>query len=228
MASKNPQSQYDETAIDNLNTHLTSAGEKLANNKKYIFWGIGAVLAVGAFVIGYLCIFRNPRLNSSWEAYDKVEIAALGNDSVAAAEYAKVADKYSSTDAGKMAALAAAEALYNSGKYEEAIKYLNKFSSKDEILEANAIVLLGDCYVNVKKYDDAINAFQKAIRAANGNPQIVPRVLLKEAVIYDEQKKYDQALKCYEMIHTDFPQFAPGNGVQLEAYIEREKARLGR
>lgn len=228
MATDNHQTNNDETAIDNLNSRLTNAGQSLADNKKYIFWGLGAILVVGCFVIGYFAIFRNPRLNASWEAYDKVEINAMGNDSTAAAGYAKVADEYSSTDAGKIAALAAAEALYNEGKYQEAASYLKKFSSKDAVLEANATVLLGDCYVNLKKYDDALNAFQKAVRAAKGNPQITPRVLLKEAVVYDELKKYDEALKCYRMIKEDFPQFTPGNGIQMDAYIEREEARIGR
>lgn len=228
MATDNHQSHQDENAIDNLNHHLTSTGQKLAENKKYIFWGIGVILAVGCFVIGYFAIYRNPRLNNAWEAYDKVEINAMGNDSTAAAQYAQVADKYSSTDAGKVAALAAAEALYNTGNYEEAAKYLKKFSTKDDVLEANANVLLGDCYVNLKKYDEAIAAFQKAVRTANSNPQIVPRVLMKEAVVYDELKKYDEALKCYEMIKKDFPRFTLGNGVSIDAYIEREKARLGK
>lgn len=227
MADKNTQPQ-DQTSIDALHSHLTATGERLANNKKYIFWALGAILVVGCFVLGYLFIYRNPRLNSSWEAYNKVELNAVANDTVAAAEYGKVADKYSGTDAGNLAALSAAEALYNIGKYAEAAKYLQKFSSDDDVLEANALVLLGDCYVNIKKYDEAISAFQKAVRTANNNPQIVPRTLLKEAVVYDELKKYDQALKCYEMIKSDFPTFSLGNGVQIEAYIEREKARLGK
>ena len=50
MASKQNEPQ-EQTAIDNLNTHLTSAGEKIANNKKYIYWGVGAILVVGAFVL---------------------------------------------------------------------------------------------------------------------------------------------------------------------------------
>ena len=60
------------------------------------------------------------------------------------------------------------------------------------------------------------------------NEQIVPRVLLKEANIYDEQKKYDKALECYEKITKEYPAFQPGNGATIEAYAEREKARLGK
>ncbi|MDE6340498.1 MAG: tetratricopeptide repeat protein, partial [Muribaculaceae bacterium] len=142
--------------------------------------------------------------------------------------YKEVADKYSGTDAGKLAALSAGEALYNTGNYEEAVKYLNKFSCKDAVLEANAMVLTGDCYVNLKKYDEALGAYSKAIRKADRNPQIVPRVLLKEANVYDAQQKYDKALDCYKEIKKDYPEFQLGNGVSIDAYIARENARLGK
>lgn len=220
--------KQEETTIDQLNTHLTSAGEKIADNKKLIYWAVGIIVVAACFTLSYLFIYRNPRLEKSFEAYNQVEITALNNDSIAAAEYKKVADTYGNTDAGNLAALSAGEALYNQGKYEEAVKYLEKFSSRDEVLDANAMVLAGDCYVNLKKYDKALELYNKAIRNANENPQIVPRVLLKEANVYDEQKKYDKALECYKSIKENYPKFSLGNGTSIDAYIERENARLGK
>ena len=82
--------------------------------------------------------------------------------------------------------------------------------------------------MNLKKYDEAISAYQQAVRKADGNPQIVPRVLLKEANVYDEQKKYDKALECYTIIKKDYSDFRLGNGVDIDAYIARENARLGK
>lgn len=227
MATQN-NNQEDQNAIDNLNTHLTNAGEKIANNKKIIFWGVGAVIVVAAFVLIYLFIFRNPRIDKSFEAYNAVELAAQGNDSIAATQYKQVADNYKGDDAGNLAALSAGESLYNLGKYQEAAEYLKRFDSKDAVLAANAAVLTADCYVNLKKYDEAIDWLQKAVRKAEGNPQIVPRALLKEANIYDEQKKYEKALQCYEIIKNDYPEFSLGNGMKIDSYIERENARLGK
>lgn len=227
MASQK-QTQQEENAIDKMNTQLTAAGNKIANNKKIIVWILGAILVVGAFTLSYLFIYRNPRIEKSFEAYNKVELQSLGNDSIAAAQYMQVADQYKGNDAGRLAALSAGEALYNEGKYEEAASYLSRFSSSDPVLNANALVLTGDCYVNLKKYDEALDTYNKAIRKADGNEQIVPRVLLKEANIYDAQKKYDKALECYMSIKNDFPTFQLGNGLGIDAYIERENARLGK
>ena len=224
----NKKTVEEENAVEKLNDRLTSASEKIEKNKKAIYWAIGGLLIVAAFVISYFFIYRNPKLNRAFEAYDQVEISAMGNDSVAAAGYKKVADTYGGTTAGELAALSAAENYYNQGKYKEALTYLDKFSSSEPVLEANAMVMTGDCYVNIKQYDKALDAFQKAVKKADNNPQIVPRVLIKEANIYDEQKKFDKALECYEAIKKDYPTFQFGNGMTVDAYIEREKARLGK
>lgn len=227
MASQN-QNPQDETAIDKVNSHLTEAGAKIANNKKYIYWCVGTILAVAAFTLSYLFIYKNPRVDKAFEAYNNVQINALGSDSIAAEQYSVVADKYKGDDAGNLAALSAGEAYYNEGKYEKAAEYLKRFSSGDAVLAANALVLTGDCYVNLNKYDEALDWYQKAVRKADGNSQIVPRVLLKEANVYDAQQKYEKALECYRTIKKEFPEFMPGNGVAIDGYIERENARLGK
>ena len=224
MAS-HKEKQQDEMAIDRMNSHLTDAGRKIADNKKIIFIAVGVILVVAAFVMSYLFIYRNPHMEKAFEAYNTVETQAL-TDSVAAEQYMNVANQYSSDAPGKLAALEAGEALYNQGRYEEAAEYLKKFSCKDDVLEANALVLTGDCYVNLQKYDEAINYYQKAVRKANNNPQIVPRVLLKEANVYDAQGNYGKALDCYQQIKNNYPEFKLGNGMEMDAYIAREIARM--
>lgn len=227
MATPNETPQQQDT-LETLNTTLGNASEKLATNKKYLFWFIGTMLIVAAIICAYIFFYSTPRNSKAFEAYNAVEITAQGNDSVAAAEYKKVADKFGNVTAGKLAALSAAEAYYNQGKYKEALTYIDKFSTSEPVLKANALVLKGDCQVNLKEYDKALSSYDKALSAASKNPQIAPRVLLKKANIYDEQKKYDKALGCYEQIKADFPTFIFGNGLSIDAYIAREKARLGK
>ena len=225
MAS-HKENHHDETAIDRMNSHLTDAGTKIADNKKIILIAVGIILVVAAFVLSYLFIYKNPHVEKAFEAYNGIETQAL-TDSLASEQYMEVADRYNGDAAGNLAALSAGESLYNQGRYEEAAKYLKKFSSKDDVLESNALVLTGDCYVNMENYDEAINYYQKAVRKANGNPQIVPRVLLKEANVYDAQGNYGKALECYQQIKSNFPGFQFGNGMEIDAYIARELARMG-
>ncbi|MDE6811702.1 MAG: tetratricopeptide repeat protein [Muribaculaceae bacterium] len=220
--------QQDQNAIDNLNMSLTSVGERVAKNKKVLYWTLGLLIAIGACWCAWLWFYQTPRVSNSAAAYDQAMTAAMGGDSIAAVEFAKVADKYSGTDAGNLAAMQAAQAYYRLGKYQETVKYLDKFSTKEEVLNAQSYVLLGDAYVNLKKYDEALSAFQTAVKKAAGNEQIVPMVLWKEANIYDSQKKYQDALNCFEQIKTSFPTYTFGNGLTPDAYIAREKARLGK
>lgn len=224
--SKNNK-QEEPTTLDNLNNGLANVGRQIFVNKTAIYVAFGALLVIAAVTLCYIYFFRGPKNERAWNAYNKVEITA-SNDTVAAGEYKKVAEEFGGTDAGKVAALSAAESYYSIGDYKSAVECLDKFKTKDGVLAANAKVLLGDCYVNLKKYDDALTAYTEAIRKAAGNSQIVPRVLLKEANIYDEQKKYAEAEKCYQTIKTDFPQFQLGNGVSIDAYIQREQARQGK
>ncbi|MDD6228749.1 MAG: tetratricopeptide repeat protein [Bacteroidales bacterium] len=227
MANKK-EKETEQTAVENLNSTLTNAGEKLAANKKVIFWTLGGIAVIAALVISYLFFYRTPHINRAYEAYNQVEIDAAGNDSIAAVKYQKVADANKGNTAGELAALSAAEAFYSQGNYKSAAEYAEKFSSDEPVLDANAKILAGDCYVNLKNYSKALELYKKAISKADGNPQIVPRVLLKEANIYDAQKNYQAAMDCYQQIQDEFPAFQLGNGMTVEAYIEREKARLGK
>ncbi|MBD5290025.1 MAG: tetratricopeptide repeat protein [Bacteroides sp.] len=227
MATNNNQ-QEEQNTIEVLDENLSNMGRRVETNKKAIYVAFGGIILIAALTFGYIYLIRNPKVEKAYDAYNQVEITAMNNDSVSAAEYKKVADQYSSTDAGKLAALSAAEAFYNTGDYKQAAAMLEKFSTKDKVLGANATTLLGDCYVNLKNYDKAIETFNKAIKECDGNPQIAPRVLLKEAVVFDAQKKYDKALECYESIKKNYPEFTLGGGVTLDSYIEREKARLGK
>ncbi|MBD5288773.1 MAG: tetratricopeptide repeat protein [Bacteroides sp.] len=224
MASNN---ENEQNAIDKLNSNLSSASEKIANNKKIIYWVLGAIVVVAGFILSYFFIYRNPHLKGAAEAYNQVEITAVGNDSIAAAEYKKVAEKYPHTPAGHLAALEAAEDFYDQGKYKDALECLDKANIDEKVLKANAIILKGDCYVNLKQYDKALDEFKDAVKKGDKNDQIVPRALLKCANIYDEQKKYAKALECYEQIKNEYPSFQLGN-TSIDAYIEREKARLGK
>lgn len=217
------------STLDALNSNLGSASQKIAENKKIIFWVVGGIAVVAAFVLSYLFIYRNPKLNKAFEAYNQVEITAA-NDSLAAPAYQKVAQQYSGTDAGSLAALSAAESYYNLGDWQKALNCLEQFSTSEPVLDANAEVLKGDCYVNLgeKHYNKALEAFNKAIDKADKNPEIVPRVLLKEANVYDAQKQYAKALECYQKIKDEYGTFQLGNGVDIDAYIAREKARMGK
>ncbi|MCH5214271.1 MAG: hypothetical protein J1E97_03690 [Muribaculaceae bacterium] len=224
--------------VENLDSHLTNAGRAVANNKRIIYIAVGVVAVVAAFVLSYLFIYRNPRLQNSWEAYNKVLMMQMTqqiNDSVAALEYQKVSTNFSSTPAGNVAALASAEAFYNVKNYQAAAKVLEKLGLSEPILQAQAYALLGDCYVNIAHankddkagYDKALASYDKAIKTADGNPELIPAYLVKKANVYNYLKQYDKSLACYEEIKNQYPNYSLGTA-GVDFYIEREKALAGK
>lgn len=227
MASNDNQ-QEKHNAVENLNEHLTREAGKIQENKKVILWIVGAIVVVLVFAGSYIFFFRNPRIEKSWEDYSKAYVEGMQaqSDSVLNLNLRKVADKYNGSDGGAMAAIQLGESLYAQKKYQEAVRYLEKADIDEPVLEASVDRLIGDCYVNLKQIDKAISAFDKAISCADGNPAIVPGIMMKKANIYESQKKYQSALDIYEQIKADYPEFSYGMG--MDAYIARAKARLGK
>ena len=231
MASNKNNTDEKTTVVENLDSHLTNAGMKVAKNKKMIFICVGIAAIVAAFVLSYLFIYRNPRLQDSWGAYNKVllqKVKGEASDSVAAQEFQKVSTNFSSMPAGNVSALSAAQAYYDVKNYAAAIKLLEKLDLSDPVLQSQSKALLADCYVNTDKFDQAISAFDQAIQIADGNPSLVPVYLMKEATIYDHLKKYDKAIACYEEIQSKYPKYQIANGRTIESYIEQEKAMAGK
>ena len=239
MAS-NRNTEERASVVENLDSHLTKAGQKVANNKKIIYICVGVIACAAAFVLSYLFIYRNPRLQNSWEAYNKVLLMQqkdmTANDSIIAEQYQNVATNFSGTPAANVAALAAAEYFYNEKKYDRAIKLIDGLGLSEPVLEAQAKALLGDCYVNLEagkekgdskgNYDKALAAYDKAIKIADGNPELVPLYLIKKANVYSHLGQYDKSLACYEEIRDRYPRYNFGNGIDY--YIEREKALAGK
>ena len=63
MANKHEAEEAN--AIEKINDNLSSATEKIANNKKVIYWIIGGILVIAVFIVSYLYIYRN-HVGSGW------------------------------------------------------------------------------------------------------------------------------------------------------------------
>lgn len=192
-------------------------------NKKAIT--IAAVVVAVIVVVG-LAIYL-VRLNGSKKAAETIAVADLEmNDSIALNQYMKAAELgYKS---GNRAKLNCAIALYKKGDYNKALEYLKDANIDSEIVDAGRLTLMGDCYANTGKLDEALDCYNKAISASDNNPQVAPFVLVKEANIYREQKKYDKEYEAYEKIFNNYPEYVMGLNFDIRKYAERAKANAGK
>lgn len=186
-----------------------SEGKNDQKVRSIMMWTSIAIACVVVGTIAYIFGYRQPAVEKGNAAIGNADRIALfeNNDSLALAAYQQVAADYGFA-AGNRANLNAAIILYRQGKYEEALKAVNNYKPSDNVIGATALALKGDCLVNLDKCDEALKVYDKAVSRADNNPQLVPYLLNKKAVVMMAQEKWNDAAKVYKTIETDYPQFA--------------------
>lgn len=193
-----------------------------ANKKTLMYVFIGAVVIIIAALIGIM-VAQNGSKKAD-EAVAKADAAAaVGlNDSTTLALYQDAAK--AGYKSGNRAAAEAGIRLYQQGKYEEAIKYLDDASLDDHVAAPGVYALMGDCYVNLDQNEKAISCYKKAVSKADENPEIVPFILIKEANVYRAMGKYADEAKAYKTILDDYPTYVAASRTDIKKYYERAKA----
>lgn len=225
MAKKN---QNARTSLEEFNESLSSIEQKVEGNKKLIYWVAGAIVVIVIIALAYIYGFRNPGIQNAKEDVSKADMELFqGQDSIALKDYEKVASNYSNTPANR-ANLNAAIILYQQGKYQEAVKYIEDYDPQGNIVGPASQSLRGDCYVNLKQYDKAISAFDKAISLSNNNVDYTPLFMMKKATVLREQKKFADEAAVYQTIKDKFPLFQRDFNVDIDKYLERANAQAGK
>ena len=206
----------------NVQPVIEEEADFVAKTKKYRKQLTALFIAVAAVLVIVLVWFlvRQSQVAKTDQAIALADVEQ--NDSIALNLYKEAATH--GTKSGDRAKIEAAIRLYQGGNYEEAVKYLNDASASDEIVAAGIQTLKGDCYVNLKNYDAALSAYDKAISEADNNSQLTPIILIKEANVYREQKNFAAEAKAYEKILNDYPTYGQAANLDIRKYYERAKA----
>ncbi len=222
MAKK--QNGSARTTIEEVNEQITGAVQRVEDNKKMITYVLTGIVAVILLVAGYVYLVRNPNIAKAKEDISVADMALMQNDTAKAlAQYLAVADQFSNKPANR-AHLNAAIMLYQQGKFEQAAKQLEDYAPAGNLIGPASQSLLGDCYVNLKQYDKALSAFDKAVKLCDGNELYAPLFILKKATVLHEQGKYADEAAAYQIIKDKYLNFANENRVNVDKYIERANA----
>ncbi|MCD0466685.1 tol-pal system YbgF family protein [Flavobacterium sp. ENC] len=203
-------SKLDETA--------SKTEDWVAKNQKII---IGLVAGIAVATIGYLAYQKFIEAPKQDEAANEMFVAQQNfqkaTDGVASDSlyklalngsegkfgFLKIADEYSGTDAGNLANYYAGMAYLNTGKFDEAIKYLGEFKSEDLILSALAKGAIGDAYSQKNQQKEALDYYVKAAES-NKNDFTTPRFLLKAGKTALALGQKEDALKYFTDIKENF------------------------
>jgi tetratricopeptide (TPR) repeat protein len=206
------------------------------DNKKAINYGGGALLAIIAifsyYKLSYLPGLEKEANNEFFYAQnyfekDSFNIALNGGILVPSSIGPKtmiglkeIADTYSSTEAGNLANFYAGISLLRTGKFEEAIEYLEAFDGTDEIIAPLAIGAIGDANLELNKVDEAIKYYLNASEKSS-NTFTSPIFLKKAALAYELNKNYTDALALYERLKNEYAKSKEAR--EIEKYISRVK-----
>jgi len=129
-----------------------------------------------------------------------------------------IVDNYSNTKAGNLAKYMSGIAYLKTGDYENAIEYLNDFSSDDEMLGSLALGNIGDAFAEI---DQSKEALQYYLDAANykDNNFTSPLYLFKAGNTAMELKEFDKAEEYFTKIKDNYSKSEEAKNINI--YIQR-------
>ena len=188
--------------------------------------GLVVIAAILAYTLYYLpsqqkkaevAIYKAER----YFAMDSLQFA-LNGDGACDGVLTVISD-YGSTKTGNRAKYIAGICYLKLGEYDEAIKYLKKFKSKDMLVSVQALASIGDAYMEKNDLDNAAKYYKRAI-SKNPNDLITPMYLLRLGMLYELQGKWKDAVFYYEKLQKEHPQSY--EAMEIEKRIEFAKAKL--
>lgn len=201
--------------------------------KKAIVVAVVAVIVIIAGSIAYNTFYAGPREDKAATAMAKAqelfaaqqyELALKGDKSFEG--FLQVASNYSGTDAANLANLYAGLCYANLDKWQDAVKYLDQFSTQDDaFISPSAMAALGNAYAHTKQIDKAVSCLKKAADMANSeakdgvNISVAPTCLMQAARLLESQNKDDEALSIYKEIKTKYVKSYYNS--EIDKYIER-------
>lgn len=223
MAKKKEEFAKQDEQLQEVNEALTGAGKWIEDNANLISW---VVCGIAVVVMGIIAINQYILKPKALEASNENAKAvvyfmagdfdkALNGDEAECIGFEAIADQYSHYQQGELAALYAGICYFEKGDYENAAKYLKKFSADDLNIDPAASQLLGDAYVELGEYSKAASAFEAA--AKSGNDMIAPMSLKKAGIVYLHEGQNSKALKAFKAIKENYPSSAEAQ--DIDKYI---------
>lgn len=220
------KNQQHDDSFENVESALTKTEQFIEDNQKLIsFAAIALIILVGgywAFKKLYMEPLQKEAQENVFQAQQYFQTdsfnLALNGDGMNPG-FLEIIDLYGSTDVGELSEYYAGACYLNLGDYENAVDYLEGFSTDEPILMATAQGATGDAYLELGNNDDAIKWYRKASKT--DNELIAPVYLFKLGLLYEQSGNKEEALKAYNKIKDDYENSSEAR--QIDKYITRVK-----
>ena len=200
-------------------------------NKKMITYVGGGLVVLIAAVLYYKMMYLPEKENEAsneifWAQnyfeVDSFNIALKGGVTVMSPDgqkqimgFEQIADEYSMTKSGSLANYCAGICYLRTGKFEQAIEFLQKYSGDDEMIAPIAVGAIGDANMELNKVDEAIKFYLKAAEKSNNN-FTTPFYLKKAGFAYEQKSNFSEALALYERIQKEYGKSNEGKEIERD------------
>jgi tetratricopeptide (TPR) repeat protein len=235
-----PKNKNEEQQVDNMDSttaevfntldETASKSEQwIEKNSKVLFSALISIVVIFLAFLGYNKYITEPNeLEASNELafprkyFDEAATAGSGIDSLlnlglegADGRYGflDIAESFSGTDAGNLANYYAGVSYLQLKDYENAIAYLSKFDSDDEMLGPVSLGAIGDAFSDIDQQKDALEYYEKAANKRN-NEFTTPLFLYKAGQTAMLLEDYSKAEELFTKIKKSYSKSDQGKDVE--------------
>lgn len=210
----------------NVDEALSTSEAFLIKYKNVLLGAVAALVIVVCGYLGYKHFISGPKEAKASEALFRGEQyfgaesyeLALNGDSLGYTGFLKIADEFSGTAAGNLANAYSGICYAQLGKYEDAVKYLDKFNGKDQLVAPAILGTIGNCYAQMGQLDKAAATLIKAANRAN-SLSLSPIYLIQAGQIFEKQGKNAEAVEAYKQVKNKYANSY--QAMDIDKYIER-------
>lgn len=188
---------------------VTGIEQWIEHNPKIVFGVLGALILVVGGYFGWRYYVDSQDEQAQREMFqavryfeaDSLNLALDGDGNNLG--FKQIVEDYGMTPAGNLANFYAGAICLKQGKYPLAIVYLDDFKADDQLVQARAYSLIGDAYMEQKKYEEAATYYDKA---ANHKPNkfFTPTYLMKAGLAFEKSNQKEKAIKVYQRVIDEY------------------------
>ncbi len=239
MAKKTDKTEDQLASVEQA---LGKTEQFIENNRKMISYVVGGIVVLVLLVMGYNKYIIKPKELKAFnsihyaEAYfntDSFQLALDGDGMNPG--FLEIIDDYGNTKSGNLAYFYAGVCYLNLAMndtsaarvelLENAIDYLDDFSSDDELIQPMAYGAMGDAYDELDEPEKAVKMYMEAANASS-NEFSTPLFLMKAGIIYSTLGNHEEALKAFQRIKNEF--YTSPEGREIKKYIALEEGYLNK
>lgn len=220
VAEKKQKISLEDKQIEEIVSQAPKAEQFLIQNKKKILYGLGIIVLVTGLILTYLYFFGGDESEANEKAakatmYFSQNIAeSAPKDSTALDKAIKgdgqnkgleyIAKEYANTKVGNLANYELGMIYYRKGNKDLALKYLEKYKPGKNILAITTYGTMAAIYEDKLNKEKAAEYYKKAAEVYPLS-NLSPAFLMHAGRVYEQMKKYDEALACYQKIKNEYP-----------------------